>query len=118
MNRKYAYAILALTFFCLFLIFSFFIGNRAQQPIPKKVQVDPPPFLTYISGTGIVEPASGNVVIDSPLNRIVEKINVAVNDRVKKGDILFQLYNEDLKANLKIKQKKYAESVSNLQKLA
>ena len=64
-----------------------------------------------------MEPVSGNIIISSPFNRIVEKINVSVNDQVKKGSILFQLYNQDLRANLKIKQKKYEESLSNLYKL-
>lgn len=117
MNRKYIYIILGFTLLCVFLILFFFIGSTAEQQAPQDVQVESPPFITYISGSGIVEPASGNIAISSPFNRIVEKINVSVNDQVKKGDVLFQLYNQDLIATLKIKQKKYEESVSNLYKL-
>lgn len=117
MNRKYIYIILALTLLSFLLILFFFIGNKPEQQTTQNVQVDNPPFFSYISGSGIVEPASGNVIISSPFNRIIENINVSVNDKVKKGDILFQLYNQDLRSNLKIKQKKYEESVSNLYKL-
>lgn len=117
MNRKYVYFILAFTLLSGLIILIFFNRNKLEQQATQDVQVESPPFLTYISGSGIVEPASGNIMISSPFNRIVEKINVSVNDQVKKGEILFQLDNQDLRANLKIKQKKYEESVSNLHKL-
>lgn len=102
----------------ILLITTFFIGDKSEiQASSDDVQVDTPPFLTYISGSGIVEPVSGNIIISSPFNRNVEKINVFVNDQVKKGDILFQLYNQDLLANLKIKQIKYEATLSNFHKL-
>jgi HlyD family secretion protein len=117
MNRKYIYVILALTLLSCLVILIFFLGNISEPRATEDIQVERPPFLTYITGTGVVEPVSGNIMISSPLNRIVEKINVSVNDQVKKGEILFQLHDQDLKANLKIKQKRYEESLSNLQKL-
>jgi len=117
MNRKYFYFILVFTLLSFLLIVSFFIENKPEQEATQDVQVESPPFLTYISGSGIVEPVSGNIFISSPFNRIVEKINVSVNDQVKNGGTLFQLYNQDLRANLKIRQKKYEESLSNLYKL-
>ena len=117
MNRKYVYFILASTLLSALLISIFFIEKKPEQQEAQNVHVESPPFINYISGTGIVEPASGNIVIGSNFNRIIEKINVSINDQVKKGDILFELYNQDLRANLKIKQIKYEESLSNLQKL-
>ncbi len=117
MNRRYFYLILAFSLLSFLLILFFFIKGKPEQQSTPDVQVESPPFLTYISGSGIVEPASGNIIISSPFNRIVEKINVSVNDQVKNDDILFQLYNQDLRTNLKIKQKKYEESLLNLYKL-
>src|SRR6185503_6496112 len=117
MNRKYIYSILAFTFLSFLLILFFFIGNKPKPLTGQEIEVESPPFLTYISGSGIVEPISGNIMISSPFNSTVEKINVSVNDQVKKGEILFQLYNQDLRASLKIKQKKYEERLSNLHKL-
>ncbi len=116
MHRKYAYIIFGLTLLSCFLIFAFFIGNRTEQAA-QNVQVVSPPFHNYISGTGIVEPASKNIAISSPFNRTVEKINVSVNNKVKKGEVLFELYNQDYKANFIGKQKKYEESLSNFYKL-
>lgn len=118
MHRKYVYIIFVLTLLSFLLISFYFIRSANTEPTPPQdVQLESPPFRTYITGLGIVEPASGNIMISSPFNRIVEKINVTVNDQVKKGEILFQLYNADLRANLKIKQEKYEESVSNLRRL-
>lgn len=117
MNRKYIYLILAFTILSALLILIFFIGNKPEPKATQDVQVETPPFLSYISASGIVEPGSGNIFLSSPFNRTVEKINVSVNDQVKKGDVLFQVYNQDLRVNLKIKQKKYEESLSNLYKL-
>ena len=117
MNRKYVYFILSFAFLSFLLILVFFIGNKPELQATQDIQGESPPFHTYISGSGIVEPVSGNIIISSPFNRIVEKINVSINDQIKKGDILFELYNQDLKAHLKIKQKKYDESLSNLYKL-
>lgn len=117
MNRKYVYFILASTFLSVLLILIFFIGNKSEQKEIQDIRVESPPFHTYISGSGIVEPVSGNIMISPPFNRIIEKINFSVNDTVSKGDIIFQLYNQDLRANLNIKQVKYKETLSNLYKL-
>lgn len=117
MNRKYFYFISAFAFLCFLLILVFFARNNTELEATQDTQVETPSFLTYITGSGIVEPVSGNIMISSPLNRTVEKINVSVNDQVKKGDVLFELYNQDLKANLRIKQLQYEESLSNLRKL-
>lgn len=117
MNRKYIYFILGLAFLSALFIIIYFIGNRPQVQATLEVQGETPPFLNYITGSGIVEPVSGNILISAPFNRIIEKVNVAVNDPVKRGDVLFQLYNQDLIANLKIRQKNYEESLSNLYKL-
>lgn len=117
MNRNYVYFIFAFTIISILLILFFFIGNKPQQGELQAVELENPPFLTYISGTGIVEPVSGNIMISPPFNRTVEKMNFSVEDKVKKGDVLFQLYNQDLKSNLKIRQTKYEESLSHLHKL-
>jgi HlyD family secretion protein len=117
MSRKYIYLVATATFLSFLLILNFFIRNEPVQAT-QDVKVATPPFPTHISGTGIVEPESGSILISSALNRSVEKIYVSINDKVKKGSILFQLYNQDLMAHLKIKQKGYEESLSNLSKIA
>lgn len=87
------------------------------EPPPTKVQVERPPFVTYISGLGIVEPESGNINISTSFNRIITKINVSVNAQVQKGEVLFELDNQDLLANLRIKQSEYEKTLANFHKL-
>lgn len=116
MHRKYIYVILGLTAFCLFLILIFFT-EKPHKEEATEVKAEQPPFRTYISGVGVVEPESGNVHISSFLNRNVDKINVKVNQKVKKGDILFQLYHKDLIAQRRIKLQEYEKAIANLHKL-
>lgn len=117
MKRKYIFSILTLTLFCFLIILATFFEFNWDQSKVQAADQEETPRLTYISGSGVIEPASGNILIAPPFNRTIEKINVVVNDQVKKNQILFELYNQDLKINLKIKQRRYDESLSNLHKL-
>lgn len=116
MDRKYFTALLLITAVCFFLILIFFL----QKP-PKKEQdvvvTEVVPFPSYVIGVGIVEPASGNITLGIPFNRIIKKIDVAVNDRVNKGDVILELDNRDLLANQQVKQSSYEKALANLQKL-
>jgi len=116
MHRNYFYFILGLTLACLLLILVFFM-QKPTKIEAVEIQVEQPSFPTYISGVGVVEPESGNIHISSYFNRTIEKIDVSVNQKVKKGDVLFQLYQGDLSAQLKIKQQEYEKAVANLNKL-
>lgn len=118
MNRNYFYIILAFTIFCLLLIAIFFIRHKEEAPVSTTdPQSEQAPFNRYISGIGIVEPQSGNIQISSPYNRRIETIFTEVNDKVKKGDLLFQLNNQDYLSDLKIKEKKYESTLAHFQKL-
>jgi HlyD family secretion protein len=117
MNRKYFYLILMVTLLCFLLILHFFLKQTPVKKETPRVQVELPPFVTYISGSGIVEPESGNIHISTPFGRIIKKINVAVNAHVKKDEVLFQLDNQDLLANLKIKKSEYEKALANFHKL-
>lgn len=121
MNRHYFFWIALIAF--LSLIFTFFtMWQDIQPPIPpvveQKLQPHPQsPFSTYISGVGIVEPSSDNISIGTPINRIIEKVWVQVGVTVKKGDVLFQLEDQDLKADLANRQASYQIAQAKLKKL-
>jgi HlyD family secretion protein len=117
MHRKYFLIVLGLVCLCLLLMFVFFEQKPQKEeesriPLQKEV-----PFSRYINGVGTVEPKSGNINIGLPFNRIVKQINVAVNDRIKKGTVLFQLENQDLKANLQVKKRELEVASAELGKL-
>ncbi len=116
MHRKYFFTILFLVLCSFFLIAMFFIFKPVAGT-NQDVQFKQSPYHNFISGTGSVEPKSGNIYVGVPFNRIVKKIYVSVNERVKKGDLLFQLDNQDLMANLRIKQEEYESALASLHKL-
>lgn len=119
MNRNYFLAVLAMTLLSIFLIiFSFWHAAEEKIALPEHI-IHPPrsPYHSYISGVGIVEPSSGNILIGTPLNRIVEKVYVTVGNKVKRGDPLFQLENRDLKADLLVKEMAHKSARAKLEKL-
>ena len=72
-------------------------GEREIKPADNP-PVPPPekPFADAVSATGILEALSENVAIGVPQPGLVTKVNVKVNDKVKTGDVLFQLDDRDL----------------------
>lgn len=59
-----------------------------------------PPFKSYISAVGIVESSSDNISIGTAMNRVIKEVFVTVGQKVKKGEPLFEMENNDLKAQL------------------
>jgi HlyD family secretion protein len=118
MNRNYFYIIIAVAVGSLFLIFSS-LWKDINSPITKDT-VDTyakVPFKSYISGTGVVEASGGNILISSPLNRVIETVFVKPGEKVKKGDVLFRLDNRDLQASLMLEEASYNSAVAKLKKL-
>lgn len=117
MHRKYFFVILTAAGLCLLLILFFFFDKPPSNPPGQVSQSANSPYSASIGGVGIVEPASGNIYIGNPFNRVVKKIHVSVNDRIKKGDILFQLDHPDLLATLDLKISEYETALAHLNKL-
>lgn len=118
MNRKYFFVIAIIAAACFAFILSS-IHTKGKNETESEVVVAPPvsPFKTSIVGVGIVEPSNESIFIGSPLNRIIEKIKVKVGERVKKGDILFELENSDLKAELQAQKIAYEVARQKLTRL-
>lgn len=118
MHRNYFLTIVGIALACLILIF-FSLWKEIDTPVTKEVEIDSPlsPYRSYISGTGIVEASTENILIGSPSNRIVSKVPVKVGQFVKKGDILFRLEDRDLQANLIEQQAVFKTAVAKLQRL-
>ena len=120
MNRHYflwivlaALACLALTVISMWETVQPSESSQRQIPIPHPLV----PFTSYLSAVGVVEASSDNIAIGTPVNRIVEKVLVEAGAKVNKGDILFQLEDQDLKADLNSKLVAYQISLAKLQKL-
>lgn len=119
MKRNYFIMIVIVALLCLFLIF-FTLLWEIETPVKKDVTLAPPPaapFKTYITGVGVVEPSSGNILIGTPVNRIVQKVLVTVGQKVTPGEILFRLDNHDLQAEMNMQLAAYEIAQAKYQKL-
>ncbi|MGD9850965.1 MAG: efflux RND transporter periplasmic adaptor subunit [Nitrospirales bacterium] len=77
-------------------------NKKAVAPPPA----EPPPISPYpvtVAASGIIEAVHENVRIAPPVSGLVTTVYVVVADRVKKGDLLFQLDDRELRAQLRTK---------------
>lgn len=120
MNRHYFnWVIFGAIASALLVTFSMWHEDSTQTSLPPK-QVTPrpiSPFSSYISAVGIVEASSENIYIGSPVNRVVDKVEVTVGQKVKKGEVLFRLECRDLEADLLTRCIAYENAVAKLQRL-
>ncbi len=118
MKRNYFFVIVITAFACLFLIF-YSLWRDIQAPLSKPMPNEPPqsPYKSFISGVGVIEASSGNILISTPINRLVEKVLVKVGQKVNKGDMLLCLENKDLVANLAVQEVMYNKAMAEYQKL-
>lgn len=120
MNRSYFNWIILLAASCVVLVAIFMGGEAVSSPktAQKPLTARPmSPFKSYIAAVGIVEASSGNIFVGSPINRVVDKVDVKVGDKVKAGEVLFRLESKDLEADLLTKCINYKNAAANLQKL-
>lgn len=118
MKRNYFFIIVLIAIGCLFLIF-YSLWREIQAPLTKPLINEPPksPYKTFISGVGIVEASSGNILISTPVSRLVDSVLVKEGEKVKKGDKLLCLESKDLQANLNLQEIAYEKAKAEYQKL-
>lgn len=119
MNRGYFKWIIAAAVACVGIVSVFMWSERSdrQSNVEQAVPLPISPFKTYISAVGIVEARGGNIFVGSPVNRVVDKVEVSVGQKVQKGDVLFRLESKDLKADLDGRYIDYENALANLKKL-
>lgn len=81
----------------------FVVAGRGERPVPPPQMVTPPAvstFPAYIAGSGIIEAASRNIAIGTPVAGLCVEVRVRVGDRVNANDLLFRLDDRDLIAQL------------------
>lgn len=84
-------------------LFGLLIVFWSQKTVPSPPVLFPPassPYPAAIAGAGIIEASSQNISIGTPFNEIITRIYVIEGDRVKKGDLLFELDLRSLEAQL------------------
>lgn len=105
----------------IFLLFATQHVLSRQKPIE---QASPPiepsrsPFERQVAGSGIVEAQTENIKIGSPLAGIVERVDVAVGDRVKPGGPLFQLDTRQVVADVRAGESRLAAAEADFTRIA
>lgn len=121
MTNKYLFRVATLTLAyisCLALLPQpLLIAAEEAQQDPADPPHPVPPFKSYISALGIVEPSSGSIFIGTPVNRVIDKVYVKAGQKVKKGDILLRLEDKDLEADLNSRQVAYKIALAKLKRL-
>lgn len=88
--RKFLLPGLAVLGACIALVVVFWT-QRKMPVTPILYQPAKSPYKHTIAGAGVIEASSQNISIGSPFSEIVTKIYVTEGDRVKNGDLLFEL---------------------------
>ncbi len=85
------------------------------QPIVKPAAN---PFASAVAASGIVEAASNNIEIGTPVSGIIQEVYVTVWEHVKKGQKLFSLDDRELMGQLYVQEANLAVTIANREKLA
>jgi multidrug efflux pump subunit AcrA (membrane-fusion protein) len=99
MLRKYLLPLLAVVG-VVFAIWTVVTGSRPVPAAPPVAQPAPPPFASYVAGSGIIEPSTQNIAVGTHVSGVVTEIFVKVGNTVKAGDPLFKLDDRALQAEL------------------
>ncbi|MDL5051006.1 biotin/lipoyl-binding protein [Oscillatoria amoena NRMC-F 0135] len=81
-----------------------------QRMTPKVVRAEPlaapatAAFTQQIGAVGIVEASTENIAVNLPVPGLVTQVAVRAGDIVRKGQILFQLDDRDLQAELNLRR--------------
>lgn len=70
---------------------------QAAAPVAKPAEA---PYGQFVAGAALIEPASENISIGTPLSGLVLQVAVKSGDKVKAGDLLFALDDRAAKAAL------------------
>ncbi len=94
--------------------------TKAQAPDPPTVPPVEPAKSTFarqLAGAGLVEPASENISVGSPLPGVAVRVQVKVGGTVKTGDPLFHLDDRQSKAEVATRDAARASAQAALDKL-
>lgn len=77
-----------------------FYADKSKTSNTVKLPTIKLPFNSFIAGTGIVEAGSKNIVVGSSVSGVVKKVYIQSGDKIKKGELLFEIDDSLIKAKL------------------
>src|SRR5688572_5968988 len=116
MIRKFILPALALlgVLFALFMVIK---GARPPKVAAAVAEPAKPPYAYYVAGAGLVEAATENIAVGTPVGGLVLEVHAQVGDRVRTGSPLFRIDDRSLRADLAVKQAAVDSAKSRLDKL-
>ena len=68
------------------------------------------PYESYVAGAGLIEAASRNVEIATPVSGVVQELYIRVGEQVEAGQALFRIEGADAAAEVRVKETAVAAS--------
>ncbi len=102
------------------IVFAVVHVTTAQKPESHRPPIIEPtrnPFASTVAGAGLIEAATENIAIGSPVAGVVVEVFVKVEDHVEVGSPLFRLDDRLLKADLLARKAAVASAQADLAKL-
>lgn len=93
--------------------------KKITSPGPEPIHLMPAlnPYEKTIAASGIIEAIDKNIEIGVPQSGLVKEVCVKVGDTVKQGDLLFQLDDRELFAQLLLQKANISVSIAHLTRL-
>ncbi|MCC7014277.1 MAG: efflux RND transporter periplasmic adaptor subunit [Planctomycetes bacterium] len=101
--RKYVFPALAVTGLIV-ATHTVLTSNQQLAAAPPIAAPAPSPFASQIAGAGIVEAASQNVSIGTPVAGLVAEVAVEPGRAVRRGDVLFRIDDRERRAERALRQ--------------
>lgn len=114
--RKYAFPILAVAGMAA-AAYTVSTSERTLAAAPPVVDPAPSPFDLQIAGAGLIEAASENVSLGTPLSGLVLEVAVTEGQLVKRGDLLVRIDDRDRRAELAQREEDVAAAEAELARL-
>ncbi len=77
-----------------------FYGDKSKTSDTVALPTIKLPFNSFIAGTGVIEAGSKNITLGSSVTGVVKKVYVQSGDKIKKGELLFEIDDSLVKAKL------------------
>jgi HlyD family secretion protein len=116
MFRKYGLPLLAITGVCM-AIYTVKAGSKEVVPAAPISEPASAPFERYVAGAGLIEASTENIAVGATVPGLVVDVFVAVGEKVKAGQPLFEVDSRDLQATLAIRKSAVAQSEAQLARL-
>lgn len=102
------------------LVFALYTVALGQRPTPVAPPASEParaPYRATIAGSGIVEAASQNIAVGTPIAGIVASVEVRQGQSAKAGAILFRIDDRDLAAEALVRAAEFDAALADVARL-